>query len=296
MCIHSIAKIPPTLNIPLRSRKEDLLFRLSWYINSKFHHPLSQTTLPSARFPNIGSTSLTQIFPVRLEANALYKERPLKAIEGMPYAIAMQYPTPENLETVFELLAGKLENFSVSCIVVATHENLMSGPFYYPKYFCPDWLKKNQTVCQKYKVTSTALNSTALNPSEKSYRIYQLQLEAENDPNTYSIPLIYVSCWPDKGIIEQSLLKDIIHQVNSFNHKNPTAIPLFHCIAGLGRTSVLAAAFRLMDPNDQSTLVQILADMARDRSPHMIPTLEQFTLLINLAEEYVKDLGTVPER
>jgi protein tyrosine phosphatase len=229
-----------------------------------------------------------------LHANFLYKQRSPDTLAGTsPYAIAMEYPRTETLETIFHLLAKTCDDVRISCMVIATDENRLQNEDLFPRYFDSQWLEKNRGAFPGIKVTSTA---QATSP-EGDYQLHRLQAYAENGEQLFALPLIRAVYWPDKGIIDRPLLENIIRLTTDFNAQANSAagtgkaIPLFHCTAGLGRTGVLAAAFRIMDPEDPSSLGEILSGMIRDRSEYMVPTEEQFIFLVSLAKEYGKPVG-----
>ena len=244
------------------------------------------------RYPNVTGNDDTRVDD-DLNANYLSSEE-----DGRRIAIVGSYPLPESLENFFDVLYYE-KPAVVVCLTQPT-VNLSDPSRTEPEYFSvgtdafgsgPEGEEEHAHI----DVDTYAVGTEQFGELQAEHRDMSIRNTAVDFKNRVSIPMLYISNWPDQTAPSLESLKSLALYLNKVK-KETGGIPWIHCSGGVGRAGMLAFAMRIFDPDDTASLETMMTEGQKQRHVNIgWQNPEQMKLLIECAKHEGKALLKIDE-
>jgi len=213
----------------------------------------SYAEVAGARFPSIGTACAT------LQTAPDGTPLPLNQIsinqQGLGYA--GQYPTAPHMGAYLEWI---LQTKPSVLVVISNEQDAERFKFPTPRYF----------EQAKQYADANGKPISVRTPKRGEMCIQQ-------GGQSHTLKVLHIGDWVDKTAPTTQQLQAWAAQVQKFGGQ-----PLIHCSAGIGRTGTLFTQIAMNKHADQS-VEQIIQQLRQQRSPRMVQTPEQRTVLVESA-------------
>lgn len=178
---------------------------------------------------------------------------------------------------------------------------------YYPKPNEEITVKINvgtpyKPIYEDIKIKWTGDETLSNIPNEKEEPITEItsniyEITDVKTGKTKTVRRYNYTCWPDYGVISTESLKKTVSLLNKHKEessKSSSSPPLLHCSAGVGRTGTICTATAIINGISKKEVTEEnylefiddrILEGRSDRGPLFVQTVEQYKLLVDLAEE-----------
>ncbi|MBV8045290.1 MAG: hypothetical protein JO226_22080 [Pluralibacter sp.] len=188
-------------------------------------------------------------------------------VDGETVALAGSYP--KDIEAHMRML---VEQKCTSLTVLAGAEEISAKSL--PPYFQQTGDYGAVKVTSELQETHNFGNAN----DPKSLKVAQYQLTISTENKTVTLPVLHALNWPDRGALQSAeqlealarLFQKVSTPESEYANAEPKpALPMVHCLGGVGRTGTLIATHELLK-NPAADVVSIVNDMRATRNPRML--------------------------